>query len=198
MTKKDALLGAIIGAAIALLIYPIAHNLGFSFSLPFQAALTVALALLTPAGIAVAAWLARRWAVILQVAKYGAVGVLNTLIDAGMLNLLSAWSGVYSGTPIILYNSIGFSVAVVNSYFWNRYWVFASRDTQYGKEFVQFVIVSAIGLGLNTGLVYLLTTFVTPFSGLTPQVWENVAKAIAIPLSFAWNFAGYKFIVFRQ
>lgn len=198
MTKKDIILGAISGAAIALLAGPIAHNLGFPFSLPFQAALTAALALLTPAGIALAALLARRWAVILQVAKFGVVGALNTLIDAGILNLLSAWSGVYSGTPIIFYNSIGFSVAVVNSYFWNKYWTFASRDTQYGREFTQFVIVSVIGLVLNTGFVYLLTTFVSPPATLAPQVWENIAKAIATLLALAWNFAGYKFIVFRQ
>src|SRR3990167_840763 len=88
MTKKDIVLGVVSGAAIALLAGPIAHNLGFPFSLSFQAALMAALALLTPAGIAVAAWLARRWAVILQVAKFGVVGVLNTLIDAGTLNLL--------------------------------------------------------------------------------------------------------------
>lgn len=198
MTKKDVILGAVSGAAIALLAGPIAHNLGFPFSLPFQAALAATLALLVPLGIALASLLARRWAVILQVAKFGVVGVLNTLIDAGMLNLLSAWSGIYGGTLIILFNSVSFSVAVVNSYFWNKYWTFGSRDTQYGREFIQFIVVSAIGLGLNTGLVYLLTTFVTPPGGLAPQVWENVAKAIAIPLTFAWNFAGYKFIVFRQ
>ncbi|MDP2648084.1 MAG: GtrA family protein [Candidatus Yanofskybacteria bacterium] len=198
MTKKDAFLGAIIGVAIALLAYPIALNIGMSIQLLLWLTLMGGLAVATPVGIFVAGILARRWGVLFLVAKYGVVGVLNTLLDAGILNLLSFWFGIYKGTPIIFFSSVGFAVAVVNSYFWNRYWVFASRDTQYGREFVQFIIVSVIGLGLNTGLVYLLTTFVTPLSGLSPQAWENVAKAVAIPLSFAWNFAGYKFIVFRQ
>lgn len=201
MTKRDALFGAVIGAVIAVLIYPIALNVGVPISRLLYLALIGGLAIATPVGILVASILARRFSVLFQIAKFGVVGVLNTLLDVGTLNLLSFWFGTYKGTPIIFMNSIGFAVGVINSYFWNKYWTFgspAAKDFAAGKEFAEFIAVSAVGLGLNTGLVYLLTTFVSPPGGLAPPVWENVAKAIAIPLSFAWNFTGYKFIVFKQ
>jgi hypothetical protein len=61
----------------------------------------------------------------------------------------------------------------------------------------RFVLVSLIGVGLNTALVVALTHAVTRPVGLTPQLWENVAKALATGGTLVWDFLGYKYFVFR-
>jgi putative flippase GtrA len=37
-----------------------------------------------------------------------------------------------------------------------------------------------------------------PALGLSPQIWENVAKLIATGVYIVWNFIGYKLIVFKE
>ena len=58
--------------------------------------------------------------------------------------------------------------------------------------------MSVIGVLINTGIVYLMTTLVIPFAGISEQIWLNIGKLMATFISLAWNFAGYKFIVFRK
>ena len=123
---------------------------------------------------------------------------MNTGLDFLILNLLMWWTGIYSGGWIILLNMISFSVAVFNSYFWNKYWTFRDKDRIDVKELSQYIIVTLIGVSINTGIVFLITTFVQPMFGLGPELWANLAKVGATGFSLIWNFAGYKFFVFKQ
>ncbi len=137
---------------------------------------------------------------IAQISKFIIIGALNTAIDFGVLNLLMWWTGIYSGNWIILLNAISFSVAVTNSYFWNKYWTFRAKQEGGNrvKEFSQYVAVTLIGMAFNTAAVYLITTFIPPVSGIEKELWANLAKVVATGLSLIWNFIGYKFIVFRK
>ncbi len=135
-----------------------------------------------------------------QIYKFVIIGALNTAIDFGVLNLLMWWTGIYSGNWIILLNMISFSVAVTNSYFWNKYWTFKAKEEGENriKEFSQYVAVTLVGLVLNTAAVYLITTFIPPMFGTSKELWANLAKVVATGISLIWNFLGYKFIVFRK
>ncbi len=127
---------------------------------------------------------------------------MNTAIDFTVLNLLMWWTGIYKGGWIILLNAVSFSIAVINSYLWNKYWTFRAREAdepgEVAKEFSQFIAVTLIGLGINTGVVYGITTLIAPVFGLSPEIWANLAKATATGFSLIWNFIGYKFIVFKK
>lgn len=138
--------------------------------------------------------------VFFEMGKFVSVGILNTLIDFGILNLLSYIFVIHSGSAIALFNGFSFSVAVINSYFWNKFWTFRAGGSsgEGAKDFAQFVFVSLIGLGLNTGIVYFLTTLVGAPQSVSPALWENIVKTIAIPVNLTWNFLGYKFWVFRK
>ena len=137
---------------------------------------------------------------IAQITKYVLVGSLNTGIDFAVLNLLLWMTGIYSGKWIILLNAIAFSVAVINSYFWNKFWTFKDKGTDGSKvkEFSQFVSITLIGMILNTAVVYFMTTFTSPIMELSPELWANLAKVFATGISLVWNFLGYKFIVFKK
>ncbi|MFA4999486.1 MAG: GtrA family protein [Parcubacteria group bacterium] len=135
---------------------------------------------------------------LVQFGKFAVVGLLNTAIDFGVLNLLIFVTGVREGITIFFLNGISFAIATANSYLWNKYWTFRDRESVRVFQIGQFLVISAIGAVLNSGIVYLISTFVSPLFNLSPAVWVNMAKILATGVSFIWNFAGYKFVVFKK
>jgi putative flippase GtrA len=133
---------------------------------------------------------------LIQFGKFLAVGTLNTGIDFGTLNLLSWLTGIYGGGRLAPINVPGVLLALTSSYLLNKHWTFTTPffpDRRVGR----FVLVSLVGVGLNTALVVALTHIVTRPTGLTPQLWENLAKILATGGTLVWDFFGYKFLVFR-
>lgn len=135
----------------------------------------------------------------LQFGKFFVVGILNTGLDFVILNFLMWMAQTYKGTPIVIFGTISFSVAVVNSYFLNKYWTFGDASkAQVSQQFVKFLSVAIIGLVLNNSIIYVITTLVNPIFGLSPVLWANFAKVVATGAVLAWNFAGYKLFVFKK
>jgi len=201
--KSDILASLIIGLMVAILFIIAIIIKDYQEKIPFYWSLIFIIPILCLIGLYLAFLISKKIKIVFQFAKFILVGGLNTLIDFGMLNLLMWLTGIYKGSFIIGLNAISFLTAVTNSYLWNKFWTFKEeREAQVekesvGKEFSQFVVVSLIGISLNTAIVYFTTTFVNPILGLSPVVWANLAKAIATVVSLIWNFLGYKFIVFR-
>lgn len=128
-----------------------------------------------------------------QIIKFSITGLLNTIIDFGILNFLVR---ILSWT-VLPANTISFSVAVINSYFLNKYWTFRDKQPVRIKQFSTFLLISLVGLGLSNLLVYLgLELFKTYTFGLS-FVWHyNIAKAISALIVLVWNFLASKFWVF--
>ena len=197
MNKTDYAIAAFVGFFGGIFAIPTAYNLGLRdpyvlLALPWVGAL------LWAAGIWLGNILARRVAFLAQFSKFVAVGFLNTAIDFGVLNLLSRLSGVTAGLIIGGVNLPGFLVAIFNSYLWNKLWVFGDRGSgPLFRDFPKFFAVTGIGVLLNSGIVILLTTYVPPLLGMSAEVWLNASKVAATLITLFWNFAGYKFVVFR-
>lgn len=139
--------------------------------------------------------------IVKQFSKFFIVGIANTAIDFSVLNLEMLATGITSGPKIALFNAISFSVAVINSYYMNKYWTFEDRrpdNKTIAVKFSQFVGVSLVGISINSGIVYGFATFISPMFGLSPQMWVNVAKLLATGASLIWNFIGYKLWVFKR
>ena len=60
----------------------------------------------------------------IQLIKYGVIGVMNTLITLVTFYLLNTVAGVPYGVA----NVVGYVLGVVNSFLWNRSWVFRSKS----------------------------------------------------------------------
>ena len=142
-----------------------------------------------------------------QIAKFGVVGIINTGIDFAVLNILIHTTGIYSGVWLLVFNTISFGIAVINSYFMNKYWAFGTGGSVQTAEVSKFITVSLIGLALNTLVVYVLGTFfilsfrlsvLAPFTELAAGLWANLAKLAATAISLVWNFIGYKLFVFKK
>ena len=132
--------------------------------------------------------------VLRQIIKFVLVGGFNTLVDLAVLNALIFLTGVASGTPFIFFKAISFLVAVTNSYFWNRRWTFRSDK----HVFIQFLLISTIGLLLNVGTASFLVNILGPQFGLSEKIWANVGAVGGTLVVMTWNFLGYKFVVFKH
>ncbi|MBI2507244.1 MAG: GtrA family protein [Candidatus Niyogibacteria bacterium] len=133
-----------------------------------------------------------------QFAKFFAVGLLNTAIDFGVLNLLIFITDITSGIYFSVFKAASFIVASVNSYIWNRLWVFGSREKRTGREFAQFLTVSIIGAALNVGAASFVVNYITPQFGFGPKLWANIGAVAGTAAGLIWNFLGYKFVVFKE
>ena len=199
-TKKDYFLVFILGVGFGLFFIPIFENIQPAFwriSFFSIIGLAIGFGLFAIFSLGVAGFLARWMPSIWQFAKYAAVGSFNSFLDLGILNFLSAIFGIYHGLWLAFFNVISFSIAVTNSYFWNKYWAFEQRNKLRASEYWYFISVTFIGALINTAIVYILTTLIGSPGGISPALWENIAKIIGVPAAILWNFFGYKFFVFK-
>ena len=88
---------------------------------------------------------------VIRFVKFGMVGVINTLVNWIIFFILNALGMYY-----ILANIIAYILGTVNSYLWNTLWVFKYKDKTSTETTIKFIILNLIGLGLNTGILYVL------------------------------------------
>lgn len=117
--------------------------------------------------------------------KFGVVGFSGLFVDFGITYLTKEKLNI----PKYVANAIGFISAATSNYFLNRVWTFESHNPEVMVEFTEFFVISIIGLGLNTLLLWLLVSrFKMNF---------YVAKVFAIGLVTIWNFLANAFITFN-
>ena len=133
-----------------------------------------------------------------QLVKYGMVGVSGTIIELGLLNFFIFILGWDSDFQKVMANVIALSVAIVNSFTWNRLWTFPeSRDGEASKQFVKFVVVSIVGLTINSIIFFLADKYI--FSPWLPVfVAVQLAKFTAIGITLMWNFTINRFWTFKS
>ena len=95
------------------------------------------------------ATLRARVPVAVQLAKFGLVGVSNTLLTLLVYTLLFHELGVW----YVLASAVGYCVGAVNGYLLNGRWTFRGHEGG-STAAVRWIVVQAIGLGINEALVY--------------------------------------------
>ena len=199
MKKIDIILALITGEITAWFFYYLLGDIAV-FKIE---RLDLILAISFPILAVIAIWLAwlirKRFLWIFQLAKYLLIGVLATITDLGVLNFLMWLSGLTVGLWYSVFKGISFVVATCAKYFGDKFWAFEKTEkTGMGKEFGQFFVVTLIGLGFNVAVASLIVNVVGPQFGLSEKLWANVGGIAAAFAVTAWNFIGYKFIVFRK
>ena len=123
--------------------------------------------------------------VIIKLIKYSAVGVLGTLTH---IIILVTFVELFNQDPV-LSSTCGFIIVVVISYYLNHFWTFQS-DRCHLYSFPRYVIVSLLGLSLNTGIMY-LTVNILNWWYLSGQMIVIIIVPISnFILNYFWSF-GY-------
>ena len=115
--------------------------------------------------------------------KYCLVGGLSAVIDFLVLIFLIE----FFQTPILLANSISFSLAVVNNYYFSRRFTFRNTNPQIGRQFILFFAGALVGLIINNGVLVSLVNI---------GMWYILAKILATGIALLWNYFINKKIIF--
>ena len=209
ITKKDFLLAVLAGELAAWLSFPVLKNLKVFNMLAERGidaiGFSVFWILFVPAG-AIAGlgffyFLAKYKDRVgfFELGKYGIIGVLNTMLNAGAYNLLIFITNIASGITLDIFFIAAFIVTVVNSFFWNKFWSFAEKNIEnIKKEAIQFFGISAAVALVNAVILHIIVNVIGAPSGVEPKIWANVALGFTIITAFLGNFFSYKYIVFSD
>lgn len=121
----------------------------------------------------------------IQFLKFIGVGVLNTLISLGVIYLC-----MHVGINYRLSNLIGYGAGVLNSFIWNKLWVFRSKEKNVLWEMFLFGITFAACYGIQYGVLLLLVEKM--------QINLYLAQLIAMGVYTVCNFLLNRFITFRK
>jgi|SRR4051812_20347925 putative flippase GtrA len=126
-----------------------------------------------------------------ELAKFGIVGAINTVVDFGIFNVLRAGLGVGPLTS----STIALVVAATSSYLMNRFWTFRHRARSgLGREYALFFILNGIGLGIQLSCIA-----VSHYGfGFDSIFADNVAKVVGLLIGTVFRFLTYKRWVFME
>ncbi len=139
-----------------------------------------------------------------QFMRFGLVGVINTLLDFALFNLLAGklrWRKIPA-------NLVSTSVAMSFSFLANWHWVFPIHDGQPAERAARFLVVTlasgwivqnAVIRILDAMSMRLLTKFAAPAfpRAKIEFLHRNTLKAAAVGAGMFWNFCWYRAWVFQ-
>jgi len=120
-----------------------------------------------------------------QLLKFALVGITGMGLDFGTTWLLKEKVKINK----FIANATGFSIAVVNNFMLNKYWTFDNQNPIATEQFVKFLVISIIGLGINSLLLFILLK----------KIKGNfyLVKLAVIGLVFFWNFSANYLYTFK-
>ena len=123
---------------------------------------------------------------IIQLIKFGIVGVIATLIDLAVLMVLKEILDV----DVLAASAAAFSVSVIANYILSMLFVFKSRGNSKVKEFLVFVILSIGGLLLNQFIMWIGTEIMTAY-----YLWVKAFALVFVPI---YNFITRKIFLEKK
>ena len=118
-----------------------------------------------------------------QIFKFGIVGGLAFIIDYGIFTLLTQIFNIH----YLVSSIISFSVSVIFNYIMSIKWVFDVNKKQDTKDFIVFIVLSVIGLGLNSLIMYISVDIIS--------IHEMISKIIATFIVMIYNFITRKIFI---
>lgn len=124
---------------------------------------------------------------LIQIIKFGIVGGIAFLIDYLVLWLLTDICGVWYLASAM----ISFTVSVIFNYIASMRFVFEARDgMSKRKQFILFVFLSLIGLGINELGMWLLVEFADMH-----YMWAKIVTTVIV---MVYNFITRKLLLEKK
>jgi putative flippase GtrA len=200
MKKIDFILALITGEGVAWLFIWLIRN--SHLSLPFlNWTLPILFPILAVFGVFVAEIIGRKFLFVYQLAKFFLVGAFFALFDLIIFNFLLEYFGIAKEERLkyAFFVATSFILVTTIKYIADKYWAFekTSRE-QAGIEFGKFFIITLISGGIQVVVASLIFAAAPSLLGMTELVAGNIGKIGGIIVASAWNFIGYKFLVFKK
>lgn len=118
-----------------------------------------------------------------QILKFGLVGGTAFVIDYVLLYLCTEFLHIH----YLISSIISFTVSVIFNYILSIKWIFDVKKKQDVKDFVIFIILSVIGLEINSLIMYVM---VEKFG-----VYYMFSKIVSTAVVMVYNFITRKIFV---
>lgn len=118
-----------------------------------------------------------------QILKFGLVGGMAFVIDYVLLYVCTEFLHIH----YLISSIISFTVSVIFNYILSIKWVFDVKKKQDVKDFVIFIILSIIGLEINSLIMYVM---VEKFG-----VYYMLSKIVSTAVVMVYNFITRKIFV---
>lgn len=110
---------------------------------------------------------------------------IATVVDFLFLYALTEFFGLH----YLISAAIAYVFGMTTNYTLNKIYNFKNKSSEVKKQFLLFIFVALIGLGLNQIILYIL---VERFG-----LWYIFAKAVGVLIVMIWSFYGHKKITFN-
>jgi putative flippase GtrA len=131
--------------------------------------------------------------IVTEVAKFGAVGLVNTVLDYAVLNLLLSIGPLKAKVASTV-------VATTASYIMNRQWTFSRRDRAgLRREYVLFFALNLAGLAIQLAVLAVAKYGMgfTEHGGGDDRLALNLFNALGIAVAMVFRFWAYRTFVFQ-
>ncbi len=118
-----------------------------------------------------------------QILKFGLVGGTAFVIDYVLLYFCTEFLHIH----YLISSIISFTVSVIFNYILSIKWIFDVKKKQDVKDFIIFIILSVIGLGINSLIMYVM---VEKFG-----VYYMLSKIVSTAVVMVYNFITRKIFV---
>lgn len=143
-----------------------------------------------------------------QIGRFGLVGILNTIVDFGVYNLLLI---LFASLAPVVASVISGTAAMINSFIFNRSFTFKAKKLSPVKT-ILFFVVTLIGLYIIRPIVVWFFTgvwlwpaefahHITSWLHLSFSqdfITHNAALVAAIAVVLVYNYLAYKYLIFNE
>ncbi|SHN28231.1 GtrA family protein [Gracilibacillus kekensis] len=132
-----------------------------------------------------------------QFFQFSMIGASNAIIDIGALNILLLLFHTENRVILLVFNTIAYSLAILNSYIWNASITFKRTSEGNAYQRFSFIVQAIVSLVISNGVFIGAHTLFMAMD--MPSWWNyNLAKLLAMVLSSLASFFMVKFFVFRD
>lgn len=105
----------------------------------------------------------------------------------------------YDGSNLYFLLALG-AFVIIQLCLWKAFRLQFGAKPGTGHQFTTFVVVSLVGLLINSVIVVIASNIIAPYLefSVNADTIKNVAKICATMFSLIWNFLAYKLIVFKR
>jgi len=129
-----------------------------------------------------------------ELARFGSVGAVAYVVNAGLFNLLQFGPGHLLGNKTLTAKAIAVVAATLVAWIGNRHWTFSnSRREERGRELIAFSVVNAIGLLIEVGSLAFGVYVLNMTSPLAKNISGNI---VGVGLGTIFRYFAYKRHVF--